>query len=253
MHEKVDTEYANGRSIWKVLCAVFCPNACRNQRRNFCSEFVALFHESIELIQCNNSSQILPSDYGHRKGLCSLQYLCCCLAYIYDARTFKYYKFSDENILDSEDCPLYILDNTSIKQYIRKEREQEKVLAESASRSGSAPSTAVNSPSEVDLDATAMTFEESLSLPEINLLCSPLSNKVSSSLDLFRSRHSSITEDIQRMSPRIGKIKLRYSMHQSNGFLSADEDSLSECMYKISSAPVVIEMQPSIMQVASSI
>jgi len=249
MHKKVDTKYSNGSGYLKLFCSILCPNFSTNRRKLFCSEFTALFHKSIKLIECN-PTQVLPSDYGHRKGLCALQYICCCFAYAYDARTFRYYKFSKENILDEEDCPLYILDNTSIKPYIRKEREQEKVLAES--RSGSAPGTTVNSP-RLDVDGISLRFEESLSL-DTELVCVPLSRKVSSSGEVLRSRHCSITEDIERMSPTIGKIKHAYPMHQRNGFAYAEEDSHSEYLYKARSEPIgMADMQTRVLEIESTI
>jgi len=122
---------------------------------------------------------------------------------------------SSENILDAKDCPLYILDNASVKQHIRKVREQDMVIAETVS--GSRASSAANSPRETDEAA-------SVSLPDIHELALTRKNN-SVSADILRLRYRpSITADIQRMSLR-----------RKREYLSADE---AEYMCKINSAPL---------------
>lgn len=159
-----------------------------------------MFQESIDLMdKTDNPSQVVPSDYGAARGLCAIQYLfCCCFTYCpishLDGRTFKYYSKARERILHEENCPLFILDNSSIQEYICEER---RMIKDAKLKPRSAPSTAANSPRSVFGDDAASGDE--------GLLCLHMSEILSS--DGFnRVGYRSATDDYERSEPILPPI-----------------------------------------------
>merc|ERR1719378_1479417 len=145
----------------------------------------------------DNPSSVVPSDYGAARGICALQYfVCCCFTYCpiwqMDGRTFKYYAKARERILHEQNCPLFILDNSSIQEYICKERS----MNESKSLPGSAASTAANSPRSLCDGASG----------DEGLLCSRMAYKWSSSVDGIYYGYRSHTDDYERSEPVFGSI-----------------------------------------------
>jgi len=227
IENNVDKPYANHGISWcKLICTLLCPNIFENRSRLFCSEYVAMFQESVDLMDhSDNPSQVVPSDYGAARGICALQYLvCCCFTYCpvpgLDGRTFTYYSKARERILHEENCPLYILDNSSVQEYICEERRKNtKMIEDSRSMPGSAPSTAANSPRSV--------FGDDIGSGDEELLCSKISDKMSWSVDgLYHGGYPSATFDLDTdLAPAILPI-------------NADEDSKPVAL-----PPVEIEMQ----------
>jgi len=201
MKDHVDKPYANhGITRCKLICIPFCPNVIQNRSRLFCSEYLGMFQQSIDLMdESDNPSQVVPSDYGAARGLCALQYLvCCCFTYcpVLDGRTFQYYSKARERILHKDNCPLFILDNSSIQEYICEERRRNKKMD---SRSGSAPSTAANSPRSI--------FGDEIGSGDEDLQCLKMSQQMSSSVDGFRyTGNRSATYDFEHTDLAIPPI-----------------------------------------------